>query len=1080
MKSLHSSVKIAGLASALAVLTATGACAAAPGLLWTTNLGAQVFAVDGQTNVYANLGGAVLRFGAAGDLLSSNAICPLPGLARRDAAGNFFFAGTFDGTNDFGGVKLMGGWTNYNFSGKWMPGYPTCFLAKYSASGALVWVAGFGAQAESNSISDLLLDSAGGAYIGYFLPSSSGAVITRYSADGLAQWVYNLYADYSYGVTLGGLTSSNCAFFHLPSGTDSIAGGRIDLSGGVTSFSQSFLLGSDASVPRFSIKPVVDDSARVFEVGTCLKTSCYGRQILRKFPLAGSELWNVDAGAEVQWTLARDPQANVYLAGAAGSLFKYNTEGVLIWSNNFGACCLGMVVDSTGNRFLSFTNGAIARLQDDPASQAPEITGGLTPQTVFVGDAVSFSATATGTSPLYYIWLTNGVTIAQGTNTLTLTNVTARQAGNYSVIVTNAAGSATNGPVALRVKSVQFYIGTLMLTNGTYAFASSPTLTIRSAFTNGSIFYTDDGSTPTFASTPYSGPFTQTFSATLRAVGYAADFSHSEEADPIRLSLPSTYALSASCSGGGVLTTNPSPGCLALPADAVASWRADDDTLDFVGGHDGTGYLGLNYDTGIVGRAFSFANPDPTSDAHPHIWIPDSPELRFTNAMTVEAWIKPANRYGFTLVSKWPTGQAETCSYRFRLRFDGAVVFQASATGQGQDGSSGTCPTCAGSSAIPLNTWTHVAGTYDSANLRVYVNGVLDGQTPMTGSLYQSLNNVGLGATVGTSTAHNSSSVLGDGAFVGLMDEPALYRRALSGAELLAIYQAGAAGKCTTTNPMGIPFTGGTYPEASRVTVTALPSSGYRFLYWLGDAAGNSPTVSIPMNQDSAIRAIFGTTLSTTVAGSGQIQLSPAGGLYPFGSVVQLAAVPQTGNYFALWGNAATGNTNPLYFTVTNPNPTISSLFAALSSNQAALTVLINGPGHVDVSPRANAYSTNQTVTLTAVQDTGETFYCWSGGATGALNPLSVAMTQSRVIVANFAPRPVLRPATQGRGGWTSDGFHFTVCADPQAAWQIQVSTNLTSWQTIATVTNDTAEMDFLDPSATNLTHRFYRALPYP
>ena len=40
---------------------------------------------------------------------------------------------------------------------------------------------------------------------------------------------------------------------------------------------------------------------------------------------------------------------------------------------------------------------------------------------------------------------------------------------------------------------------------------------------------------------------------------------------------------------------------------------------------------------------------------------------------------------------------------------------------------------------IPLNTWTHVAGTYDGSNIRVYINGVLKATQSYTGgTLYSS------------------------------------------------------------------------------------------------------------------------------------------------------------------------------------------------------------------------------------------------------------------------------------------------------------------------------------------------------
>src|SRR5207249_11914546 len=142
--------------------------AQAPGLLWAPNVGARVFAVDAQTNAYVNAGGTVFVISGAGAPLSTNTICPVTGraatIARRDDSGSFYFLGNFDGTQNFGGITLVGGWTNWPSQGHWTPGYPTCFLAKYSGDGGLQWAASFGRQAYSNAPTDLPLDYAGRAY----------------------------------------------------------------------------------------------------------------------------------------------------------------------------------------------------------------------------------------------------------------------------------------------------------------------------------------------------------------------------------------------------------------------------------------------------------------------------------------------------------------------------------------------------------------------------------------------------------------------------------------------------------------------------------------------------------------------------------------------------------------------------------------------------------------------------------------------------------------------------------------------------------------------------------------------------
>ena len=76
------------------------------------------------------------------------------------------------------------------------------------------------------------------------------------------------------------------------------------------------------------------------------------------------------------------------------------------------------------------------------------------PQSQVVTNAanVTFTATATGTAPLSYQWEFNGGTIAGATNVaLTLTNVQPVNAGQYSVVVTNVAGSATSSNALLTV-----------------------------------------------------------------------------------------------------------------------------------------------------------------------------------------------------------------------------------------------------------------------------------------------------------------------------------------------------------------------------------------------------------------------------------------------------------------------------------------------------------------------------------------------------------------------------------------------------------------------------------------------------
>jgi len=64
---------------------------------------------------------------------------------------------------------------------------------------------------------------------------------------------------------------------------------------------------------------------------------------------------------------------------------------------------------------------------------------------------VTFSVAATGTAPLRYQWKFNKANLTMATNaTLTFGSITTNQAGTYSVMVSNEAGS-TNSTASLTV-----------------------------------------------------------------------------------------------------------------------------------------------------------------------------------------------------------------------------------------------------------------------------------------------------------------------------------------------------------------------------------------------------------------------------------------------------------------------------------------------------------------------------------------------------------------------------------------------------------------------------------------------------
>ena len=71
---------------------------------------------------------------------------------------------------------------------------------------------------------------------------------------------------------------------------------------------------------------------------------------------------------------------------------------------------------------------------------------------VFVGSPTSFTVTSSGTPPLSYQWRLDGRELLGQTNqTLTLASTQPADEGDYTVVVTNVAGSVTNDPARLWV-----------------------------------------------------------------------------------------------------------------------------------------------------------------------------------------------------------------------------------------------------------------------------------------------------------------------------------------------------------------------------------------------------------------------------------------------------------------------------------------------------------------------------------------------------------------------------------------------------------------------------------------------------
>jgi len=204
-----------------------------------------------------------------------------------------------------------------------------------------------------------------------------------------------------------------------------------------------------------------------------------------------------------------------------GTMFAVNPDGT-----SFATLYAFTGGTDGGNPQASLIRGTDGRLYGTTIGDGATNSGTLfaiSNQTVFAGTNATVTVTVTGTAPLSYQWQFNGVDITGATGTtLTLTNVNASNDGSYSVVVSNAYGSASSTAATLTTV-IPPPPAAPMFTPAAGAYTSVQSVAITSAGAgNISIFYTTGSDTPTPSSTLYTGPVSISSTTTLNAIGVNA------------------------------------------------------------------------------------------------------------------------------------------------------------------------------------------------------------------------------------------------------------------------------------------------------------------------------------------------------------------------------------------------------------------------------------------------------------------------------------------------------------------------------------------------------------------------------
>jgi len=155
---------------------------------------------------------------------------------------------------------------------------------------------------------------------------------------------------------------------------------------------------------------------------------------------------------------------SVTLAAAAGGTpaptYQWRKDGTAITNaTNASLVFSAVATTAAGSYTVVVTNSAgtatssAAVLTVTAAPVAPAITQPAS-QSVTVGADVTFTVVAGGTPAPTYQWRKDGTNLPGATTpTLTLSAIQAAQAGDYTVVATNSAGSVASNPATLRVSA---------------------------------------------------------------------------------------------------------------------------------------------------------------------------------------------------------------------------------------------------------------------------------------------------------------------------------------------------------------------------------------------------------------------------------------------------------------------------------------------------------------------------------------------------------------------------------------------------------------------------------------------------
>ncbi|MBU1719308.1 MAG: hypothetical protein KKA07_09565 [Bacteroidetes bacterium] len=253
-----------------------------------------------------------------------------------------------------------------------------------------------------------------------------------------------------------------------------------------------------------------------------------------------------------------------------------------------------------------------------------------------------------------------------------------------------------------------------------------------------------------------------------------------------------TVERSYECSGEPSVCTGYD--CSSPPSDMISLWTGDNTTDDVKGVQNASLQGGATYDVGKVAQAFSVG---PGGSSGSHIKALDNNALDLTGNGTLEAWIKldtlPATGSASAIITKGDWDATSGLFYTFLIYHPSGSTYNLRL----DLGNGSAYQALQHAFTLNTDTWYHVAATWTTSTLTLYLNGQL--LDSVAANSYMPVAN-SYDVLIGADGPSSAPGYI----FDGLIDEASIFNRALTQPEIQAIYDAGAGGICTAVCGNGL------------------------------------------------------------------------------------------------------------------------------------------------------------------------------------------------------------------------------------------------------------------------------------